>query len=103
MFSKQVRACIISAGAALLAACNTANSHIGDEDPAFGEAVKYDQAIQTINPTPIYPASAAQPGDNGVKGQAAVKRYRTDSVKQVDASQTTSGSASSGMSSSATH
>ena len=99
MFSNRVRTCVITAGAALLAACNTANSHIGDEDPAFGEALKYDQAIQTINPAPIYPASAAQPGDNGAKGQAAVKRYRTDSVKQVEAMQTTAGSSSSGSTS----
>lgn len=103
MFSRQVRTYIFLAGVALLAACNTANSHIGDEDPAFGEALKYDQAIQTINPTPVYPATAAQPGANAVRGQLAVKRYRTDSVKQVEATQTTSGSASSGMSSSATH
>ena len=83
----------------LLAACNTANSHIGDEDPSFGESVKYDQAIQTANPLPIYPPAAAHPGANGAKGQAAVKRYRTDTVKQVDATQTTAGSSSSGSSS----
>ena len=95
----RVRVSLVVGGALALAACNTANSHIGDEDASFGEAVKYDQAIQTVNPLPIYPPVAARPGDNGAKGQAAVKRYRTDTVKQVEATQTTAGSASSGMSS----
>jgi hypothetical protein len=80
----------------VLAGCNTANTHIGDEDPGMGEAMKYNAAIQTINPTPVYPATAAQPGDNGAKGQAAVKRYRTDQVKQVETMQTTNGTGTSG-------
>ena len=71
---------IIGAACAALAACNTVNSHIGDEDPFIGEAVKYNAAIQTINPAPVYSASAAQPGDNGDTGAQAVKRYRTDKV-----------------------
>ena len=95
----RVRAALAVAAVLLLAGCNTANSHIGDVDPGFGEAVKYDQAIQTINPVPVYSAAAAQPGSNGAKGQAAVKRYRTDAVKAVEANQTTSGSAGSGSSS----
>lgn len=95
----RIRASIVVAGVLALAACNTANSHIGDEDPGFGESLKYDQAIQTINPAPIYPPSAAQPGASGVKGELAVKRYRTDAVKQVEATQTTSGSSGAGMSS----
>jgi hypothetical protein len=85
------------AGMLFLAGCNTANTHIGDEDPFLGEAVKYNAAIQTINPTPVYPAGAAQPGDNGAKGQAAVKRYRTDTVKPVETMTTSSsGGGSSG-------
>jgi hypothetical protein len=80
----------------LLAACNTVKSHIGDEDASFGESVKYDQAIQTVNPVPVTGPGAAQPGGSGAKGQAAVKRYRTDAVKQVEATQTTTGSAGSG-------
>lgn len=80
----------------LFAACNTVHSHIGDEDASFGESVKYDQAIQTVNPMPSVGPGAALPGGNGAKGQAAVKRYRTDAVKQVEATQTTSGSASGG-------
>jgi len=81
---------LIGASCLALASCNTVNSHIGDTDPYFGEAVRYNAAIQTINPTPVYPAGAALPGDNGVKGAEAVKRYRTDKVKEVQTMQTTS-------------
>lgn len=63
-----------------LAACNTANTHIGDEDPFLGEAVKYNAAAETINPAPVYAENSTQPGSNGAKGQAAVERYRTDKV-----------------------
>jgi len=94
MSSSRIRALVLIVGLAALAACNTANTHIGDEDPGMGEAAKYNAAIQTINPTPVYPAGAAQPGDNGAKGQAAVKRYRTDSVKPVETMQTTGGGTS---------
>jgi predicted small secreted protein len=74
----------------VVAGCNT-TKNIGQEDPAVGESVKYNAAVQTVNPDPVYPAGAAQPGDSGVKGAAAVKRYRTDAVKQVEVMQTTSG------------
>lgn len=95
---------LVAAVAALaLGACNTMNSHIGDEDPGMGEAVKYDAAIQTINPAPVYPTTAAQPGGNGDKGAQAVKRYRTDKVKEVVTSQTTSGTSGAGMTSSTPH
>ena len=94
MSSSRIRALVLIVGLAALAACNTANTHIGDEDPGMGEAARYNAAIQTINPTPVYPAGAAQPGDNGAKGQAAVKRYRTDSVKPVETMQTTGGGTS---------
>jgi hypothetical protein len=94
---------IAAAACAALSACNTANTHIGDEDPAFGEAAKYNAAVQTINPVPVYPDGAAQPGDSGVKGAAAVKRYRSDQVKQVETMQTTSGSAGSSSSGSTPH
>jgi hypothetical protein len=94
MSYKRAISLLLASGAFALAGCNTANSHIGDEDPFIGEAVKYNAAIQTINPTPVYPATAAQPGDNGAKGQAAVKRYRTDQVKQIETMETTSGGTS---------
>jgi hypothetical protein len=83
---------LIAVGALAVAGCSTMNKNIGQEDPALGESVKYNAAAQIINPDPVYPAGAAQPGDSGVKGAAAVKRYRTDAVKQVEVMQTTSGS-----------
>jgi uncharacterized membrane protein YgcG len=64
-------------------------------DPGFGETVEYAKAAQTINPDPVYGPDAAQPGDSGDKGAHAVKRYRTDSVKQVE-TMTTSSSSSGG-------
>ena len=88
------RLLVIALGAVAVAGCNTVNKNIGTEDPALGEAVRYNAAIQTVNPDPVYPAGSAQPGDSGVKGAAAVKRYRTDAVKQVETMETTSGGSS---------
>jgi hypothetical protein len=82
---------ILGGACIALGACNTAQTHIGDEDPFLGEAVKYNAAIQTINPAPVYSANSAQPGANGEKGADAVKRYRTDKVKQVETLSTSSG------------
>lgn len=90
------RMTIAAAAVLALGACNTANRNIGMEDPALGEAVKYDAAIQTINPDPVYSAGAMQPGSHGDKGQRAVKRYRTDAVKDVQTMQTTAGATGSG-------
>jgi alanyl-tRNA synthetase len=84
------------AGLMLLAGCNTGNTHLGDEDPFMGEAVKYNSALQTINPTPVYAQEGAQPGDSGALGAAAVKRYRTDKVKEVQTMTTTTNAAASG-------
>ena len=78
---------VIAVGTLALGACQT--GPIGSEDPAMGEAVRYNAAIQTINPDPVYPEDAAQPGDNGDKGAQAVKRYRGDTVKEVQAITTT--------------
>jgi len=64
-------------------------------DPGFGETVKYAAAAQTIDPDPVYAPDGAQPGDNGDKGAHAVKRYRTDAVKEVE-TMTTSESQSGG-------
>ena len=96
MSSSRLLALLPFAGLAFLAGCNTANTHIGDEDPAFGEAVKYNAAIQTINPAPVYSEAGAQPGANGDVGAKAVKRYRTGAVKPVETMQTTSGTGTSG-------
>lgn len=82
---------IAAAACVALAGCNTANSHIGDESASFGEALKYDQALQTINPAPVYSAEAAQPGDNGDRGAAKVQQYRKGQVKDVQTMETTSG------------
>ena len=85
---------LIVSGALALAGCSSMNKTIGMEDPALGETVKYNAAIQTVNPDPAYPAGSAQAGDSGVKGAAAVKRYRTDAVKQVETLETTGSSSS---------
>jgi hypothetical protein len=75
------RRVIIAAAACItLGACNTVHKNIGTEDAFFGEAAKYNAALQTINPDPVYPEGGAQPGDNGEKGADAVKRYRNDEV-----------------------
>ena len=73
----------------LLAGCNTVNPQTESVDPGFGEALKYDMAIQVIDPDPVYHEDGAQPGDSGAKGAEAVKRYRTDAVKDVQQIQTT--------------
>lgn len=84
-----------------LSGCDTTRP-IGAADAGFGEAVKYDAAVQVINPAPVYAANSTQPGSAGDKGAAAVKRYRTDTVKPVETMQTSnSGVASSGSSQSA--
>jgi hypothetical protein len=77
MSSKAIAA---AAAALLVAGCSTVNKPIGVEDPGFGEAVKFDAAMQIINPDPVYPEDSAQPGDSGKKGADAVKRYREDKV-----------------------
>jgi hypothetical protein len=65
-------------------------------DPGFGESVKYAQAVQTIDPDPVYGPDSAQPGDNGDKGSQAVKRYRTGNVKNVETMSTSTGSSGGG-------
>ena len=77
--------------AATLAAVGCAPVDIG-----LGEAVKYDQAIQTINPDPVYPPGSAQPGDNGDAAVAAAKRYRLGNVKPVEKLTISSGASGSG-------
>lgn len=85
-----------------VAGCNTVNKNIGMEDPGLGEAVRWNAAVQIINPDPVYPPGSAQPGDSGQHGADAVKRYRTGTVKQVQVMQTTSGTSGGGGSGSAT-
>lgn len=83
---------------AALGACNTANTHIGDLDVGMGEASRYNAAVQVINPTPVYTAEGAQPGDNGDKLANAVKRYRTGAVKEPATVSTSGGGGSGGSS-----
>ena len=72
----------------LLAAC-------APVDRGLGEAIKYDMAVQTINPDPVYPEDSAQPGDAGTTASAAAERYRKGTVKPVERITSTSSSGSS--------
>jgi len=69
---------LASTGAALLAAAGCA-----PVDPGFGEALRYDMAIQTVDPDPVYPEDGAKPGDHGEKAQKATERYRKGQTKPV--------------------
>ena len=80
----------------LLGACNTLQPQSLSTDPAFGEALKYDMAIQIIDPDPVYDDEGAQPGDNGDKGAQAVKRYRTNQIKQLEIMSTSSAGSGAG-------
>jgi len=95
------RLIVALAGAAMLSACQTQPlPQAGSADVAWGEASKYNAAIQTINPAPVYAAQDSQPGDNGEKMAKAVQRYRTDQVKEIQPVSTTSKAGGNGGSSS---
>jgi hypothetical protein len=81
----------IAAGAALLvtAAC-------APVDPGFGEALRYDMAVQTVDPDPVYPEDGAKPGDSGEHGAKASERYRKGQTKPVQIESASSGASSSG-------
>lgn len=81
---------------AALAGCTQLNPVSLSPDPGFGEAVKYDIAVQTIDPDPVYGPDSAQPGDHGERGQKAVDRYRKGAVKEVQQMGTRSGGGSGG-------
>ena len=75
---------VAAAGCAMLGACNTAPlPQAGSLDAGWGEASKYNAAVQIIDPDPVYTADGAQPGDHGEKAANATKRYRTDAVKDT--------------------
>ena len=57
-------------------------------DPGFGEALRYDMAIQTVDPDPVYPEDGAKPGDSGEKGAKASERYRKGQTKPVQREET---------------
>ena len=88
------RLTLLIAGSGLLAGC--LNEPIAQRDPALGESVKFNAAVQTVNPDPVYPAGSAQPGDSGEHAANAVERYREGKVKPVETMQTTSGTTGSG-------
>ena len=73
-----------------LAGCDTLNQNNISPDPNFGESVKYNAAVQIIDPDPVYGPEDSHPGDSGAKGVAAVKRYRTDADKEVEVMETSS-------------
>jgi len=73
-----------AAGILALGACNTVAPQAGSLDAGFGEVTKYNAAVQTIDPEPVYAEGGAQPGDHGEKAANAAKRYRTDQVKDTE-------------------
>ena len=73
----------------MLSGCTSPGRETGAGDPFLGESVRYNAAVQTINPDPVYTDGMAQPGDSGEHGADAVERYRTDNVKPVQTMQTT--------------
>lgn len=83
------------AGALLLGACQSTPEgkriapQAGSLDAGWGEASKWNAAIQTINPEPVYTADMAQPGDHGEKAAKATERYRKDQVKEPQPASTT--------------
>jgi len=83
----------VAAGAAMLvvAAC-------APVDPGFGETVRYDMAIQTVDPDPVYPEDGAKPGDSGEHGAKATKRYREGATKPVQVQSASGGSSAGGSS-----
>ena len=69
---------LLSTGAVLVAAAGCA-----PVDPGFGEALKYDMAVQTIDPDPVYAEGSTQPGYHGEKAQKATDRYRKGTTKAL--------------------
>src|SRR5690349_20774414 len=85
------RLILFGAGAAALGGCAADGSYTPYAMPpsAFGEALKYDMAVQTIDPDPVYPAGSAEAGTNGDAARSAAERYRKGTVKPVERQSTT--------------
>ena len=83
-------------GLILIAAIGAALGACSPVDLSLGEAVKYDQAIQTINPDPVYPPGSALPGASGTHAVTAAKAYRLGTVKPVERISASSGASSGG-------
>lgn len=88
----------ISSKVAIAALCLSAAACTA-VDPGLGEALKYDMALQTIDPDPVYPPGSAEPGTSGTTNAEAAKRYRTDAVKPVVLTTTTTSTGGAGTSS----
>lgn len=56
-------------------------------DATFGNSVRQTMAAQVVDPDPQY--DDAIPATDAVKAAAAIKRYRSDTVKQPDSIRTT--------------
>ena len=87
----------VTAGCAMLGACTTAElPQAGSLDAGWGEASRYNAAVQVIDPEPVYTAQGAKPGDNGAVAASATKRYRTNTVKDTQPISSTQSSGSGG-------
>ena len=75
----------------LLAACETIHPETQSKDPGFGESMKYNAAVQTVNPEPEYAAGDALPGESGERAAKATQRYRTGQVNETEGGGTGSG------------
>ena len=65
-------------------------------DVGLGEAHRYDMALQTIDPDPVYPEDGAKPGDSGVLAAEASERYRLGNATPVESMSISTGSTGSG-------
>lgn len=61
-------------------------------DPGFGEALRYDMAVQTVDPDPVYPENGAKPGGSGEHGAKATERYRKGQTKPIQRESASGGS-----------
>lgn len=78
--------------AVMLSACSTQNGDLElSSSPNFGEAHRYNVAVQTIDPAPVYGPDGAQAGDHGGRAAEAIERYRTGAVKEVEVIETSEG------------
>lgn len=84
MRSKNPLLCLSAATLITLAGC-------APVDPGFGEALRYDMAVQTVDPDPQYPEGSLQPGYHGEKAQKATDRYRKGTTKPVQVQSASSG------------
>ena len=72
---------LLMAGAAAIAI--VALGACAPVDPGYGEALRYDMAIQTVDPDPVYPEDGAKPGDSGEHAAKATDRYRKGNTKPI--------------------